>query len=221
MPTSVLVRPPTAAAVIIPAYNEEQTVAGVVAAARQVPQVARVVVVSDGSVDATADVARTAGATVIELAENQGKGAAMRRGLDAVSEDVVVFLDADLVGLTPDHVTALLEPVLTDHAHMTVGVFSGGRASTDLAQAVTPWLSGQRAVRRQVLSGLSDLELSRFGAEVVLTRLAWRNRLQVREVHLADVTQRTKEEKLGLARGFRYRMKMYWEILRYALQTKT
>ena len=80
---------------LIPAYNEAPRIAAVVAAVReQLP----VVVVDDGSSDGTADVARAAGATVIEQRPNQGKGAALRtgfqHGLDAGVE-AILTLDAD------------------------------------------------------------------------------------------------------------------------------
>ena len=80
---------------LIPAHNEAPRVAAVVTAARQhLP----VIVVDDGSTDATAEIAREAGATVIEQRPNQGKGAALRTGFrQALADDVdaILTLDAD------------------------------------------------------------------------------------------------------------------------------
>jgi glycosyltransferase involved in cell wall biosynthesis len=80
---------------LIPGYNEAPRIGAVVLAAREhLP----VIVVDDGSTDRTADVAREAGATVIEQVPNQGKGAALRlgfrRGLDN-GADAILTLDAD------------------------------------------------------------------------------------------------------------------------------
>jgi polyisoprenyl-phosphate glycosyltransferase len=203
------------AAAIIPAFNEEATIPAIVRVLRSVPALTEVVVVSDGSEDRTAAVAREAGARVIEMPLNLGKGAAMREGLKATTADVVVFLDADLMGLTPAHVAALLDPVLSGEREMSIGLFEGGRPFIDLAQAITPNLSGQRAVRRSLLDQVEDIDAARFGVEVALTRYLRKAGIEAEEVVLHNVTHRTKEEKLGLVKGFAARMRMYWEIVRY------
>lgn len=202
-------------AAIIPAYNEEETVGKVIDTVRRVPEVDEIIVISDGSTDATAEVARRHGATVIALEHNLGKGGAMKVGLDRADADVFIFLDADLVGLEPAHVSALLAPVLSGEAGMSIGLFDGGRVATDLAQVVAPYLSGQRAVHRDVLLGVSGLEMARFGVEMALTRHIKEHHIPVAHVTLPNLTHRTKEEKLGILRGFLARLKMYWEILRF------
>lgn len=202
-------------AIVIPAYNEEETLGKVVAACRQVPEVAEVIVVSDGSTDRTPDIARHAGATrVVVLGENQGKGAAMKVGVDHTQADVVLFLDGDLIGLTPEHVRALLDPVLDGTADMTLGLFEGGRFTSDFAQVVAPYLSGQRAVRRSLLDQIENMEDARYGVEVLLTNATKRMGAKVVEVALEQLTHRHKEEKAGLVKGFGLRIKMYWEIMK-------
>lgn len=206
--------------VIVPAYNEEETIESVVQVLIGHPLVDDVVVVSDGSTDGTADTARLAGARVVELPENLGKGAAMQAGISVSSADVVLFLDADLIGLRSEHVENMLLPVLGGETQMSIGVFDGGRPSTDLAQAIAPFLSGQRAVQRKLLSDLDDLGESGYGVEVALTRYMRRHNGQVAEVVLRDLTHRLKEEKRGLIKGFAARMKMYWEIVKYLPKDK-
>lgn len=199
-------------AAIIPAYNEERTIGNIVEAVRQVPLICETIVVSDGSTDNTAQVARSYGANVIELTDNMGKGGAMAVGVNNTDADIVLFLDADLIGLRPHHIVDLVLPVADGRAEMTVGIFEQGRLATDLAQFIAPYLSGQRAVKRDLLTQLSHLELTRFGVEVALTRFAKTAGISVVEVELKDMTHIMKEEKLGVLRGFLARLKMYWEI---------
>lgn len=200
-------------AVIIPAYNEAETIGQVLCVVLNLPEIQQVVVVSDGSTDHTAEAARRMGATVIESPINLGKGGAMRLGWERADADVILFLDADLVGLTARHIEALLNPVLNGACEATVGVFEGGRVSTDLAQALAPFLSGQRAVRRYLLNQV-ETEETGFGVELAINRALRRAGVNVQEVVLQDLSQVMKEEKLGLAKGLAARMKMYWEIIR-------
>lgn len=199
-------------AVVIPAFNEERTIEAVIKAVLHVPFVVETVVVSDGSTDQTAAIARSLGVKVVELQENLGKGGAMMVGINSTDADVVLFLDADLIGLQPFHVVDLLLPVVEGRADMTVGIFEKGRLATDLAQFVAPYLSGQRAVKRELLKQLSNLELTRFGVEVALTRFAKTAGLLIEEVELREMSHVMKEEKLGVFKGFLARLRMYWEI---------
>ncbi|MDD2200866.1 MAG: glycosyltransferase family 2 protein [Firmicutes bacterium] len=200
-------------AAIVPAYNEEPRIASVLDVVRASPLVDEIIVVDDGSDDDTSEVARVHGAKVIRLGENTGKGGAVAKGLEATLGDVILFLDADLIGLTVEHVNALIEPVCHGEADMTIGIFGNGRAATDLAQALTPWLSGQRAIRRDALEGL-ELDIARFGVEAVLTRHARELDLKVVDVKLPGLTHVMKEEKMGTMRGMASRARMYWEVLK-------
>ncbi|MEW5920223.1 MAG: glycosyltransferase family 2 protein [Bacillota bacterium] len=200
---------------IIPAYNEEKTIGEVIAVLKEVSLVKKIIVVSDGSTDYTVRVARSHGVEVLELRENRGKGGALKAGLDNVKADVVLFLDADLLGLTPEHVYNLLRPVTSNEADMTIGIFKKGRIATDLAQKMAPYLSGQRALKSFLLEQISDLDIARFGVEVALNRLMESSKITVKEVLLHDMSHVMKEEKLGVFKGTAARMKMYWEIIKY------
>ena len=59
---------------------------------------------------------------------------------------------------------------------------------------------------------IDNLAISGFGVEIVLNHFAEQNKLPIKIVHLPNMSHVMKEEKLGLVRGFAYRMKMYWEI---------
>jgi len=198
--------------VIVPAYNEEETIAQVLKVLKEVDEIDEIIVVSDGSKDATARIARSFGVKVLELEQNMGKGAAVLKGLECCRGEDILLIDADLVGLKAEHVKELLAPVLKGQADMTVGVFRKGRFSTDFAQKVTPWLSGQRALKRSLLERISNLEKAGYGIEMALTMYARKEGIKVKYVELEDITHIMKEEKLGILRGIEQRFKMYWQI---------
>ncbi|MET0235384.1 MAG: glucosyl-3-phosphoglycerate synthase [Kibdelosporangium sp.] len=112
--------------VVLPARNEAATVGVIVemiqeTLMRRHPLVDELVVVDSCSTDATADVARSAGARVVHqdevlghLPALDGKGEALWKGLCATSGDIVAFVDADLIGCPPEFVTGLLGPLLAD-----------------------------------------------------------------------------------------------------------
>lgn len=202
----------SAVTAIIPAYNEENTIGGIVSVLAQIEEIKQIIVVSDGSEDATAEVAGNAGAQVVELAENLGKGAAMKEGVEQAQFDIILFLDADLIGLTAQHVKSLIHPVINGEVEMSIGIFEKGRLATDLAQVVAPYLSGQRALKKNLMKAIADIEDTGFGVEVALTKYAHDHHIKTKEVELMGMTHVMKEEKLGLKKGLAARMKMYWEI---------
>ncbi len=132
MSTTAQASPPAAGPipgliVIIPAYNEDRFVGSVVLKARC--HAADVIVVDDGSTDATASVAQAAGARVVRHERNLGKSAALNNGLAQMAPPwprAVVFLDADGQH-HPDDIPRLVAPVLAGEADMVVGSRFAGR----------------------------------------------------------------------------------------------
>jgi len=200
-------------AVVIPAYNEEDTVAEVIRVARELTS--EVIVASDGSRDRTAQVARDAGARVVELAENGGKGPALQAALEATDAEYVVMLDADLMGLTHAHLERLLAPVLIGQVDMAIGVFEGGGSfASDWGNKLTPNLSGQRACRRAWLLGVPRLGQERWPEPPITDHLRATD-ARWAYVELGQVSQVLKEKKRGFWKGVGYRTRMYADLLTY------
>ena len=110
--------------VVIPVWNEASTLSAVVERLRATRLPLEIIVVDDGSTDATPEVlrklAREVGLTVITHGSNRGKGAALKSGLSRARGDFVVVQDADLE-YDPADLPALLQPVLEDRADVVYG----------------------------------------------------------------------------------------------------
>ncbi|AYO30506.1 glycosyltransferase family 2 protein [Biomaibacter acetigenes] len=200
-------------AAIIPAYNEGKTIGNVLKVLMAMKDLDEVIVVNDGSGDNTATVARNYNARVVDLPKNSGKSIAVLTGVKNTQAEIILMLDADLVGLKELHVRELLQPVYSGEAAMTIGIFKNGRGATDLAQRIAPFLSGQRALKRDVFDKLEKYSVKDYGLEIALTLMAERENIRVREVELRNLTHVMKEEKRGLLAGFLSRIKMYWDII--------
>lgn len=200
-------------AVIVPAFNEEQRIGNVLRAALKAKLVDEVIVVSDGSTDKTAEVARRIpGVMVLDLSWNIGKGGAMAEGVRSTKADIVAFVDADLVGLSPDHIDQIIRPLLNNQCDMCLGVFRGGKVWSDTAQGFFPYLSGQRAMTRKLFTSVPYLDECRMGVEVLLNHAAKRSKARVLRVVLRGVSNVHKEHKFGIVKGTKARVQMYKEI---------
>lgn len=207
-------------AAIVPAYNEEKTIGKVLEVLKNVDLLDEVIVVSDGSTDGTAFIAQNYGVRLIELSKNLGKGDAVLVGVKNTDSDVILMIDADLIGLKIAHVNQLLQPVIDGEADMTIGIFKKGRGSTDLAQKVAPFLSGQRAIKKSLFDKLEKYNVKDYGIETALTIITNRENIRVKEVFLMDLTHVMKEEKLGFMHGFFSRLRMYREIVHCLIKLK-
>ncbi len=207
-------------AAVIPAYNEEHRIASVLEAVLRAALPNEIIVVNDGSTDRTAMVARRHKAVhVLDLPRNMGKGAAMAAGVRATDADVIVFIDADLAGLRPHHVDDIVRPVING-CDMCVGVFRRGKFWSDAAQVIAPYISGQRAMHRDLIEQISWLDECRLGAEVTINTVARKRKMRIRRVILNGVTHATKERKFGFAKGTAQRAKMYAEIGKAMVKTR-
>ena len=185
--------------VLIPAYNEADRIADTLAAVRSFAaetHIREIIVVDDGSADDTADRAQAAGADVVFRQQNSGKGAALNRALALAQGDILLLLDADL-GASAAEAVRLLGPVVSGAADMSIATFprhAGKGGGVGLVVRLARWgihrltgqtmlapLSGQRAVRRQVLEDMGGFAEG-WGVEVSLTVNALQNGYRVLEI---------------------------------------
>jgi threonine dehydrogenase-like Zn-dependent dehydrogenase len=193
-------------AVVIPAKNESDRIGATVTAAAQLAGVDIVVVVDDGSTDATAAAAAEAGARVVRHSRSRGKAAAMETGAEAVAlieggaghvPHHLLFLDADLAS-TAAQAGPLAGPVRDGLADMTIAVFShrvrnGGHGfvvalSGAGIERATGWrpaepLNGQRCLTRAAFEAALPLAAG-WGAETGMTIDLLRRGIRITEVEV-------------------------------------
>jgi glycosyltransferase involved in cell wall biosynthesis len=178
-----------------------------------------IIIVDDGSVDKTVEIVRKFAETdprvqVIQHERNKGKGQAIFTGWAATTAPYLVLLDSDLHKLTPDHILALMAPVLDHHADMTLGLFVGGHINTDFSSWAMPFLTGQRGLRSEILKHVSPEAASGYGFEVALTVAANQQGFHKHIVPLKGVWHPPSEFHRGGLNGLLWRFRMYGQIIR-------
>lgn len=200
-------------AAIVPAYNEEKTVADVVSALRASPLISEIIVISDGSTDKTAERARAAGATLVhELPIRAGKGKAVQHGVAHTDAPVLFFCDADLIGLTTQHIRTILDPVLYGEKGMCVGLRDRGRWMMRI-QPRLPLIGGERALQRSIFERIPDKYLQGFMLEAALNYACKRRGIAYGGVPLWGLHIRRKMQKVGFQRGLVEYLKMFRQII--------
>ena len=199
-------------AAVIPAFNEEKSVKNVVQVVRKVKEIEEILVVDDGSTDHTALRAKEAGAEVLSLGSNQGKGEAMQRGVEEVGAEIIVFLDADILGLQPVQITKLLTPVLQGQYQMVTGTLERGKHIDRFNHHLEAPLSGLRVVTKELWEMVPDHFKKGYLIESGLHGTAKHYHLRTKNFILSGLHHLTKIEKQGKTRGVWNYLKMWVQI---------
>lgn len=201
---------------IVPAYNEEKTVGNVLKILLAAKEIDEIIVVSDGSTDKTAEISKSLGVRVLENPLRNGKGKAMRKGVENTKAEIICFFDADLIGLVLEHVSQLVQPVLRQEAAMVVGIRDRLKETLLFLLKIDPLLAfaGQRALRREIFENLPEKFSQGFAIETALNFECQVNKLPVKYVKLKGLKMIIKEKKYGLVKGFWERLKMVWVMLK-------
>jgi hypothetical protein len=206
-------------AAIIPAYNEAGRIGQVLRVLHDVKYLAEIIIVDDGSTDSTVqesilEAASDSRIRLVRQTANLGKGQAILTGWQSTRVNILLMLDADLCGLTSQHILDLCQPVLDGRADMTIGLFRGGHWKTDLSHWATPWLSGQRCLRADLLKKISWDAAAGYGIETALTVAAQLYDWKIMKVTWQGAWHTPSENRCGYWRGMGRRGKMYLQILR-------
>lgn len=183
--------------VIVPVLNESETIAAVVEFARRSRVVDEVIVVDDGSIDDTPELARTAGAHVV-TSTMLGKGVSMEDGMRVARNEVLVYLDGDLQGLAADLIERITQPIAENQADFVKAKFTrqAGRVTVLTAKPLLRTYFPELAHFEQPLSGIiaarrSLLQTLRFendyGADIGLLIDATLAKARLAEVDIGHI----------------------------------
>ncbi len=221
--------------VIVPAYNEEGTISTVLKQLLRLQCLKEIIVVDDGSKDSTREKVRQLDSPLIRLIEmprNQGKTAAVRRGLKEVRGEITIIQDADLE-YDPDEIPSVIEPIVAGKADVVYGSrflvrkaarilyfyhYLANKGLTFISNLftnlnMTDIETCYKAFRTPLIKNL-PISSRGFGMEVEITAMMAKTRARIYEVPISYYG-RTYEEgkKIGLTDGFM----ALWYILKFNL----
>jgi polyisoprenyl-phosphate glycosyltransferase len=204
---------PKTAAIIV-AYNEAETIAGVVRPIAESGLFDEVIVISDDSTDNTAELAKQAGATLVhQLPIKGGKGAAVLHGVTHTDAPILFFADADLYGLNKAHLEKIVGPVVRGERAMNVGLRDRGKVYMALSHTL-PLISGERALRRHVIERVPPKFLRGFMLEAAMNFHCRKDKLPYGAVPCYGLTIRRKMQKVGVWRGLGEYIKMVFQVVK-------
>jgi glycosyltransferase involved in cell wall biosynthesis len=222
--------------IVIPVFNERQTVATLLARVLRLPLPLEIIVVDDHSTDGTLDVIRPftdiAGVKLIAKPRNEGKGAALRTGFENVTGDIVIVQDADLE-YDPRDIPRLIQPIVEGKADAVYGSRFlarthrgsstvhqwGNRFLTMISNAVTglrltDMETCYKAMRRDLLQSI-PLRQDRFGFEPEITAKLARRQCRILEL---PVSYAARAWDAGKKIGIRDAINALYCVIRFAIR---
>ncbi len=220
--------------VVVPVYNEPHTVLKILEKLRQVPFSKQIVVVNDGSTDATRQVLESfdcgLDVEIVHHEHNRGKGAALQTGFRLARGEYIIVQDADLE-YDPADIPSVIAPLIAGQAEVVYGSRYLQRTTQQdpsgvhrlgnwLLTSLSNWLSGYKltdmetcykAFRREILQKLT-IEQNRFGFEPEITAKLAKHRTRIIEV---PISYRSRNWSEGKKIGWRDLISTLYCIVRY------
>jgi glycosyltransferase involved in cell wall biosynthesis len=227
-----LLRPDPLLSVVMPVYNERDTIEEIIRRVLSVRLRIELIVVNDCSIDGTREILialqRELGFVLLEQPKNMGKGSALRRGFDRVTGDLVIIQDADLE-YSPEEYPELIELICQGRADVVYGSrflgrhrvflfthYLGNRLLTLITNVLyntmlTDMETCFKVMRTEVLRSMT-LESDGFGIEPELTAKIFKRRYRVYEV---PITYDGRGYEQGKKITWRDGVVALWVLLKY------
>lgn len=192
--------------VIIPARNERKTIKYVIDIAMKNQSTDEVIVVNNNSTDSTAKVAEKHGARVVDC-EEVGKGNAMAKGLLEAKNDIVVFLDADILNYNESIVDTLSSPIINGEADFVKSTFDRTTGGTVTKIVVQPLLnilypdlykfqepiSGMIACKKSILEKIKFE--SDYGVDIAIVLDLYNMGVKMKETNIGEILNMSHKSK--------------------------
>lgn len=210
--------------IIIPAFNEEENIEKVIEVSKRYKNTDQIIVVNNNSIDNTAELARKAGAQVIDCTE-QGKGFAMKKGLDQAKNEIIVYLDADILQYRDDVVEILVNPIVKNEAEFVKSTWkrvTGGNVTRIAIQPLLKLLypdmykfseplSGMISCKKEILKQI-EFEPD-YGVDIGIVLDLYEKNIKIKEVDIGEVVNTSHNTK-----DIKVMQEMSYEVMRAILK---
>jgi glycosyltransferase involved in cell wall biosynthesis len=200
---------------VVCAYNEADRIENILDVIVGHPALTEVIVVNDGSTDATEALLRSYPTIrLLSHTPNRGKTYALSRGIAAARCEYLMLLDADLAGVTPADIDALAAPVMRGEAEVSISLRSN--SLWIYRQIGLDFVSGERVAPKWLLKGAVEAmqRLPRWGGEVYMNEIFIRQGCRIGVVRWPRVINVRKYNKMGAWRGALAEAKMIADAMR-------
>ena len=190
---------------IVPAYNEAERIGRVLSVLTTYSHFEEVIVVDDGSTDNTEEIVKRYPVRYVKNAANEGKGHAMDTGVALSRGGIILFIDADVLGLTHEIIDAILKSVVDGTVDMSIGMRNRKIYYLHFVVIFIPLFGGERAVTKKLWQMLPGYYKHRFRVEAGLNFYARHYGKGFDYKVFKGLSQVIKEKKYGLREGLKQR----------------
>jgi glycosyltransferase involved in cell wall biosynthesis len=179
------------------------------------PLINEIIVVNDGSADATSEVIKKFNVTLVENEKNMGKTLSIKKGIELAKNELIMLVDADLIGLTAESINLLVRPVIEGKVDWTLSLRSNSFKNLRFLKFLNvDWLSGERVIPRVLL--LDPLIWSRpdigYGLEALMNKSLLSKKKTFLSILIPGVTNPTKAQKDSFFQGIIFQARMVIQI---------